>query len=105
MKVDWDKLRKSIPSRVHVKRGVYYDVLWIEKNREQQDWVGITQLDTKQIIMELGHSDKETVHTYLHELAHAFSHEYELGLTESQVRRFEKATYYMLKSGNVLKGK
>jgi Zn-dependent peptidase ImmA (M78 family) len=105
MKTDWGKIRRQIPARVHIKRGVYYEVVWIEKDREKQDWVGITRLDTKQIVMELGHSDKETVHTYLHELAHAVSHEYDLGLTETQVLKFEKATYYLLKSDNLFKEK
>jgi len=104
MTVNWTKIRKQIPSRVHVRRGVFYEVVWCEQNA-MPGCIGQTRPDTKQIVIEMGHSDKETVYTYLHELAHAFSIEYEIGLTESQVLKFEKCIYYLLKENNVLKGK
>lgn len=99
--INWEKLRKEIPTRVHLKRGVYYEVVWIESFK---DCVGETRPDTRQIVMEMGHSDKETVHTYFHELAHAISCEYDMKLTETQVLKFEQSVYYLLKENNVLKG-
>jgi hypothetical protein len=102
MKVDWEKLRKQIPSEVHLKRGVHYEVLWVESLK---DCVGEMRPGTKQIVLELGHTDKQTVHTYFHELAHAISEEYGLNLTETQVLKFEESVYYLLKSDNLLKGK
>jgi hypothetical protein len=51
MKVDWEKLRKQIPSEVHLKRGVHYEVLWVESLK---DCVGEMRPGTKQIVLELG---------------------------------------------------
>lgn len=65
--------------------------------------VGETRFDTRQILIELGHSAKQTVITYIHELTHAFSGEYDLGLTETQVLKIENTIYYLLKHNNLFR--
>lgn len=101
--IDWAKLKKKIPSKVHLRRGVYYEIVWMSKD-ENRKTVGETRYDTRQIAIQLEQSDKEAVHTYLHEIAHAISGEYDIGLTESQVIKFEQAVYYLLKENNIFKG-
>jgi hypothetical protein len=59
--------------------------------------------DDKQILIEQGNKPKLTTTTYFHEVAHAFSHEYDIGLTETQILKIEKALHYILKEGNILK--
>lgn len=102
MLIDWERLRNKIPNKIHIRRGAHYEIVWTEKDAERGIF-GETRFNTRQIVMELGHSAKETVHTYLHELAHAVSAEYEIGLTETQVRKFEQAVYYLLKDNNIFK--
>ena len=102
MKVNWTTLRRRIPNRVQLKPKVFYEIVWVSKDDKAPN-VGETRPDNRQIVLELGHSDRETVHTYLHELAHAVSCEYELGLTESQVLTMEKSIYYLLKPENLFK--
>ncbi len=102
MLIDWENLRKNIPTKVHLRRGVHYEIVWIDHD-PSRNCVGETRYATRQIILELGHSAKETVHTYLHELAHAVSGEYEIGLTESQVIKVEQSFYYLLKENNIFK--
>lgn len=65
--------------------------------------LGETRFDVKQIAIKDDQPPKEKVHTYLHELLHAISDEYEVGLTETQVRALEKAIYYILKGDNVFR--
>lgn len=77
--------------------------MWIDSFLDPET-MGETRFDPKQIILKKGYSDKETVHTYLHECLHALSHEFDIGLTEEQVKSFEKGLYYILKSNNLFKG-
>lgn len=41
--------------------------------------------------------------TYLHELLHAISDDYDIGLSERQILKLEKAFPYLLEKGNVFK--
>lgn len=101
--VNWKKLIKLVPSVVQVKRNKRYEVVYIDEFHEQPRIVGQMRPSTSQIILKLGQSPKEAIHTYVHELIHLFSDEYEVGLTESQVQKLEKAVYYLLKPGNIFK--
>jgi uncharacterized protein YpuA (DUF1002 family) len=65
--------------------------------------LGETRFDPKQIVIKDGQAPKDKVHTYIHELLHAISEEYEVNLTENQVRALERALYYVLKSDNVFR--
>jgi Zn-dependent peptidase ImmA (M78 family) len=65
---------------------------------------GITRFDPNQIIINTQQSDKEAVLTYFHEALHAFSDSYEVGLTETQVRKLEKAFPYLLDLFRKLEG-
>lgn len=102
--VNWRALKNKIPHRVQVKKGAYYEICWIQSFHDPGT-LGETRFAERQIVLKMNQSPKETVTTYLHELAHAVSAEYEIGLTESQVLQFEKSIYYLLKKENVFKGK
>lgn len=98
--LDWFS---KIPQTVQVSRKGKYEVLWTDLIKEDPNTMGETRFQPKQIVIKTAQSHKESVSTYLHELIHAVSEEYEVGLTEAQVRKLEKAVYYMLKPGNVFK--
>lgn len=100
MLVNWKNLRNRVPHKVQISRDVFYDVLWQDKVAEGFLY-GQTDYEKRQIILETGMSNKQTVCTFLHELAHAVSGVYDVGLTETQVQALEKSIYYLLKDGNV----
>ena len=100
--INWKSLTKRIPHRVQVTRKSFYEICYVDTFVDK-DVLGETRFDRKQIAIKDEQPPKEKVHTYLHELLHAISEEYDVGLTENQVRSLEKAIYYMLKSGNVFR--
>jgi hypothetical protein len=65
--------------------------------------VGETRFDRKQIAIKDKLSPKNTVITYLHEVAHGLSAEHDMQLTENQILALEKGLYYLLKDGNLFK--
>lgn len=102
--VKWKKLVKQIPPRVQISRNLYYEVCWID-NFSQENILGETRYDQKQIVIKKGLSPKLTVQVYLHEMLHAVSSAFGADLTESQVSSLEGFFYYALKNGNVFQEK
>lgn len=98
--VNWKKFLKSIPHVVQWSRKGFYEVVWVDSFKDNET-MGETRFNPNQIAIKSGYSPKETVHTYLHECIHAISAEYDVGLTETQVQKLEKAVYYILKKNNV----
>lgn len=100
--INWSKLYKRIPISVQVTRKVKYDITWT-RNDPSLDHMGKTMLDTKHIVLNLDMKPRLATHTYIHELLHAISEEYDVGLSENQVLALEKALYFILKPKNVFK--
>lgn len=100
--IDWAKYFKRIPVSVQLTKKVKYDVLWTRPD-PSLDHIGRTHTDSKQIIVDNTLKPKLAVHTYIHELIHAISEEYKVGLSEKQVLALEKALYFVLKPVNVFK--
>lgn len=103
-KVNYKQLVSRIPHKVQLKNKVFYDVLYQDKilfAKDAKEACGITIFQNRQIVIAKGLSDKLTIETYLHELAHAFSFEYSLNLTENQILAMEKGFYYLLKADNI----
>lgn len=87
---------------MQLTRKSYYEVLYVDAF-VQEDVLGETRFDRKQIVLKDNQRPKEKVHTYIHEILHAISEEYDVNLTETQVRALEKALYYVLKSDNIFR--
>jgi hypothetical protein len=100
--VNWKKLVKRIPNKVQLSRKGEYEIVWVESFKED-DVVGETRFDRKQIAIKDKMSAKNTVITYLHEVTHGLSAEHNIQLTENQVLAIEKGLYYLLKDGNIFK--
>lgn len=100
--INWKALTKRIPHRVQVSRKSFYEICYVDTFVDK-NVLGETRFDRKQIVLKDDQPQKEKVHTYLHELLHAISEEYEVNLTESQVQALEKAIYYILKPDNVFR--
>lgn len=95
MKLSWKKFRRNIPTSIKLLKASY-EVLWQEDLVSGQN-EGETRFDPKQIVLHNNTSQKEAVHTFMHEYFHALSNEYDVGLTESQVVKLEKALPDLLK--------
>lgn len=105
-RTDYKKLVSKIPHKIQVLNKVWYDILFqreILAGKNETPCYGITVSAKKQIILEQGMTDKQTVHVYLHELIHCFSDECGASLTENQVLAMEKCFLYVLKEGNIFK--
>lgn len=100
MKIKWSGLKQAIPTHVKFKNQEY-EILWVDDFKDGKTY-GETRFDTHQILLKTNENDKETFHTYIHELLHAASEEYKIGLTENQVRKLEKSLQDWMKSDNIL---
>lgn len=94
--INWKALASKIPSKIQITPKVSYEILWTDAFTDDKV-VGETRFEQKQIVLKKGQSNKELILTLIHECFHAISFEYHISLTESQVQKLEKATYYLLK--------
>ncbi len=101
-RIDWTEYRNSVPSRIQVSNKIFFEVCWTDGFKDEKT-VGETRFEPNQIVLKTNESEKETIKTYIHEILHAFSDVYEIGLTEKQVQRLEKGLTYALKPGNLFR--
>jgi len=99
----WLSYVKRIPHKVQITSKVFYEILSSPRIVGGEDCYGVMRPDVKQIVLLDGMKPKNRITTYLHEVIHAFSNEYDLNLTETQVRGIEKCLHYILKEGNIFK--
>lgn len=97
-RVNWKLLRQRIPARIQIAKRTY-EIVWVDGFKDPSV-LGETRFEPYQIALKTNENDKETVKTYLHEVAHAVSEEEQIGLTESQVQKLEKSLTYLLKPNN-----
>lgn len=90
-RIDYRRLVKNIPHQVWIKAKTSFEVLFSDTIRTDDNVLGETRFDPRQIIIKNGQSNKEMIHTLWHEALHAISDETEANLTETQVRALEKA--------------
>lgn len=101
-RVNWKSIKSRIPSKIQTSSKRSFEVTWIDQFADPTVQ-GETRFHPDGIVLCTKDSDKETCHTYFHEVIHAISDTYDVGLTETQVRKLEKSLYYFLKEGNMLK--
>lgn len=101
--INWKRLVKQIPISVSIAKEKY-EIVWIQDFKDGTT-LGETRFDPKQIVIKSNESPKLTVHVYIHEVIHAISNEFNIGLTESQVLALEEALSTILKKDNVFKAK
>lgn len=101
--INWKKLHKNIPSSIKIGKSTY-EILWVQEFHKDEHQLGETRFnDIKQIVINLNQPIKEAVHTYWHEVIHAISVEFNVGMTENQVRSFEKSLKTIIEPGNMFK--
>lgn len=100
--INWFKYLQNIPPRIKIGKNTY-EILWTESFKDKEQ-VGESRFsDEKQILIKIGQSNKESVHTYFHEVLHAISEEYNVNLTEKQVLNMEKSLKDFIKDNNMWK--
>jgi hypothetical protein len=97
---NYKELSLLIPYTVHTGKKDKFEIVWVDDFPDGAT-AGETRFNPLQIAIKKGQSEKETVLTYLHEVIHAASYTHEIGLTETQVRKLEKALIPLLKEGNL----
>lgn len=104
-RVNWKNKVKNIPARVQIAPRVWYDVTWQKEitDTKGNTLFGLTDLNNKIITIKMDMSPKLTVETYFHECLHAWSDEFKIGLTETQVLHLEHILPYL--DGMFNKGK
>lgn len=98
MKKNWSVLKSNIPSKVKTRPKVHFDILWQQNltDKSNKRLYGITHFNPNQIIIDINQSDKEACYTAFHEVLHAVCDSYQVQLTETQVRKLEKALPYLM---------
>lgn len=95
------KLLKHILPRIRATKDRTYEVLYVDNFLDEKQ-VGRCDFNTSQITIKNNESPTETFKTYIHEILHALSNEYEAGLTETQVQKMELAIFKFLKLNKYL---
>lgn len=99
--INWSKYFQRIPAQVKIGKSIY-EICWVQEFFRDKEQLGETRFDgDKQIIIKIEQSIKEAVMTYWHEVCHAISHEYNIGLTEKQVQKLEKSLPNIIDDGNL----
>lgn len=80
----------AIPSHARITSKRDYEVTFIDNFKDGKQ-VGECRQEPSQIVVKRGQTPKEEYSTFLHECIHAADYEYEIGLSEKQVLKLEKA--------------
>lgn len=91
----------AIPSHVKTKSKRDYEVTFIDQFKDLKQ-LGECRQDPPQIVIKTGQSSKEEYSTFIHEVLHALSFDYDINLTESQVLKLEKALLNLLKLNKLI---
>lgn len=90
--INWKRLTEHIPFSVTINNKVNYEILYVDDFKDGNT-LGETRFAPRQIVIKKNLKPKLTVITFLHELAHAFSNEHNVDLTETQILALEKCFY------------
>jgi uncharacterized protein YpuA (DUF1002 family) len=103
MKKYLEKILSKLPSRIRITSKISYELVFIERFENDESCVGETRFDVKQIVIKKNEPVTETVKTIIHEIFHAISEEYNIQLTENQVKALEKGLFTVLRINNLFR--
>lgn len=83
--------------KVKVKAGINYGVLLFTSKKYQGECNKYPD-GRREILLNENLNDKQFKLTLIHEVLHALSFEYDIKLTETQVRKLEVALAYLVKN-------
>lgn len=101
-RINWKNLYSKIPDKFRAGDDII-KVQWIDEFPKDKRQVGESNFNNNTITLKKNEKIKDTVHTYFHECLHIFSDQFDINLTENQVRKLEKTLKYWIKTDNIFK--
>jgi len=95
-----EKIISKLPQKLRITSKVSYELLYLLEFNDNKT-LGECRPNEKQIVVVSGQPTTELTKTYIHELLHALSFEYNINLTEAQVQKLEVAIYNFLRLNKV----
>lgn len=88
----------KIPSRIRIKKGVVYEVVYQDVIRGDPDCLGLADGDGKTITIKTGLDDDELLETLVHELLHVITFEYlSIKIPHSLIYKLERPILNLLR--------
>jgi hypothetical protein len=87
----------KVPSKVKIKRGVYYSVVWQEVIRDDVSCLGLCDPNERIIYLKLKMSNTDIAKTMIHEICHALTFECNFDLPHKTVYALEESIFKLLK--------
>lgn len=88
-------ISEVIPRKVRITAKVSYTVLFVDKL--DIDNMGVCDPNTRQILILLGMSTKDTLATFIHELLHAMEFEHGIEIPHKAVHQLDVAIESLLR--------
>ena len=66
----------KIPSRVRIKKGVHYEIVFQDRIQDDADCLGFCDGNTRIIFLKNGQNENELRKSLIHEILHALTFEY-----------------------------
>ncbi|NDD53353.1 hypothetical protein EBZ39_05685 [bacterium] len=80
----------KIPSRVRIKKGIHYEIVFQDVIRNDPDCLGFCDGDARIIYLKTGQSEKELLKSLIHEILHSLTFEYSnLKISHSAIYELE----------------
>jgi hypothetical protein len=91
----------KIPSKICVKRGIYYEVVWVDEIESDPSLMGLCrdkgEERSRQILLKRGMSKKDTWQTFIHELLHVLEFEHKIKISHKLIDQLESPIYQILR--------
>lgn len=87
----------KIPSKVRIKRGIYYKVVWQEIIKDDASCMGLCDPNERIIYLKLGMSNTDILKSFTHELLHCIEFEWDQPIPHKITETFEEGIFKILK--------
>jgi len=91
----------KIPSKICVKKGVIYEVVYVDEIESNPDLMGLCrdkkESRQRQILLKKGMSQKDTWQTFIHELLHVLEFEHKIKISHKLIDKLEAPIFQLLK--------
>lgn len=91
----------KIPSKICVKKGVEYEVVWVDEIESDPSLMGLCrdkgEARQRQILLKKGMSQKDTWQTFIHELLHVLEFENRIRISHKLIDQLESPIFQLLK--------
>lgn len=87
----------KIPSKVKIRKGVYYKVVWQKVIRDDTSCMGLCEPNERIIYLKLGMSDTNIAKSFLHEILHCVEFEWGQPIPHKITDALEEGIFKILK--------